>query len=331
MQLLLRVALMWILGSLIIFFAVRLIPGDALSLRSRYTDPRQVEESRRELGLDQPVWVQYPRMLADFVSGNWGRGLITGKSVADELPRRLAATIELTLAALMIGTLVGIALSVLGKATQIRWLKQVPLVLALTGLLFPLFWLGLLAIYIGATSGWFPTGGRYSVALSAPDGPTGLLLLDSALAGDIFALSTALHHLVLPASVLALFPAALVCAVLNARLKDDRASRLIVALQARGIGPVRLWCWHILVLCLPPVVVILGTQFGLLLGGAVITETVFSWPGIGLYLVQAVLDRDLFIIQNAMLMLLAITILLFALSDWLAGTILPGHKGGDSW
>lgn len=321
---LLRTALILVIGSWIVFVAVRVIPGDGIALRSRYADAGRAAAIRSELGLDRPYLSQYIAMIGDFFSGDWGRSMVTGRPVAGEFFRRFGATFELICGGIVVGTFIGIGVVFIADGFRSRLARGIPRIVAEVGLVVPLFWLGLIGIYTGGhLLGIFPMGGRAQVGADTGAGFTGLLTLDSLLRGDIAAFIAALHYLVLPVAVLSLFPAAVVASILQARLEDDRTATLRIALVAKGVGPVRLRMVHLLRLCAPVLVAALGTQFGALLGGAVITETVFSWPGVGSYLIQGVLNRDLFLVQNSLLFLLLAIALVLALSDiltrWLGG------------
>ena len=188
----------------------------------------------------------------------------------------------------------------------------------------PIFWIGLLGLIVGSLwLGWFPSGGRFDLSLVPPPDVTGSLLIDSLLAGQFGKFMAAANHLVLPAICLSLYPAAQVCSVLQARLQDPKIQVLRTALRARGFGPVRVWLRHLLKVGSAPVVTVIGTSFGALLGGAVLTETVFSWPGIGRYMVGAVLDRDLYVVQNVLLLVILLVVGVVFLTDFLAYLINP--------
>ncbi len=319
-----RLGIVVFIGSLIIFCAVRIIPGDGLELRGRYVDPERVAMARTELGLDRSWVDQYGGMLLDFASGSWGRSVVTGREVWPDFIRRFTATLELVVGGILVGTIIGIAAVLIGEASRGRFGRSIPRLLIQLGLVFPLFWLGLLGLYLGChLLGIFPTGGRAPVGVDASAGATGLFTVDSLIKGDFARFTLALHYLILPVFVLSLFPAAVVATLLQSRLHDDRVAALRLALIAKGVGPIRLWGVHLLRLCAPVLTTALGTQFGVLLGGAVITEAVFSWPGVGSYLIQGVLNRDLFLIQNSLLFLLCLITLVLALSESLTRMLSP--------
>ncbi|MGE9294896.1 MAG: ABC transporter permease [Puniceicoccales bacterium] len=301
-------------ASALLFAASRLALGDGVLLAQKAPDPIRAAQIEARLGLDQPWPQQYLGYLGRFLTGNWGDSLVNQRSVAEEVSRRLPATLELSLSALLLGTLLGVGLTLLAEAVPWVWSKRLPEALGVIGLTVPIFWLGLLLILIGAV--WlnvFPASGRFDYAITRPTG-TGFLLIDSLLAGDGRALGSTLRHLALPAFCLSLFPAAIVSGLLRARLAEPRWTRLVIALRAKGLSPTAIWLRHGLRLLGAPLIIALGTSCGLLLGGSVLTETVFAWPGMGRYLVGAVLDRDVFIIQYG---LLAVMFLIFFVV-WLA-------------
>jgi ABC-type dipeptide/oligopeptide/nickel transport system permease component len=152
---------------------------------------------------------------------------------------------------------------------------------------------------------------------------TGFIVVDALLAGDGAGFVTALEHLALPVCCLSLYPAAQVCAVLQARLRERRLQTLITSLRARGLGPARIWLGHVLRIVSAPVITAVGSNFGSLLGGAVLTETVFSWPGIGRYLAAAVIERDLYVVQNVLLMVILLAVLAIVASDFVAWLVNP--------
>ena len=330
-RLLLAVAI-FMLASLAIFSAIRAIPGDPVALRLKNPDPARVAEERARLGLDRPAHVQYVAYLRDFVSGEWGRSLTVGRPVRTDIAEFLPATLELSIVALALGIGVGVAAALLSEALHSAWLRRFSFFLGTLGLTVPIFWIGLLLIVVGTlVLGWFPAGGRFGLAHASPRG-TGFHLLDTLLAGDASGFWIAAHHLVLPALCLSLYPAAQVCSVLQARLQDPKVGAMLLSLRARGFGPARVWLRHVLRLVSAPVVTVIGTNFGALLGGAVLTETVFSWPGIGRYLVTAVLDRDVYVVQNVLLLVIVLVLAVVFIADLVAVKLNPSglREEGDA-
>ncbi len=320
---LLRFAFVYLVASLVLFTAVKLVPGDPVSLRLKRPDPVRVEQIRTELGLNDPLPQQYFHYATNFFRLRWGNSLISGRPVIDEMTEFFPATLELTLAALFVGIFVGIAVALASRWSRGIVLRKLAVVLGALGLTVPIFWLGLMFIVIGSLwLGWFPVGGRFDYSLGVPDG-SGFLLLDGLRSGRADIFLSVLHHLTLPVLCLSLYPAALVCGVFRARLKDPRLLALVRALRAKGLSPAQIWFKHILFLLGAPIITVVGTNFGALLGGAVLTETVFSWPGMGRYLVEAVLNRDLFVVENGLLLVILLAFLVVNLADFLALVINP--------
>lgn len=307
-----------------IFFAVQAVPGDPVGLRLKNPDPVLVAEERARLGLDQPVAMQWWLHQTRFVSGDWGRSFTTGRDVRADFAEFFPATLELGLAGLFLGVVVGVVTAVGAEVLRAAWLRRFAVFLGTLGLTVPIFWIGLLLLMTGSlVLGWFPSGGRFDLAMLPPPTRTGLLTVDAVLAGDFGALSTALAHLALPALCLSLYPAAQVCAVLLARLQDPKLRTLVTSLRARGLHPLRIWGRHIARVASAPLITVVGSNFGALLGGAVLTETVFSWPGIGRYLVDAVISRDLYVVQNVLLFVLMLVVVVVLATDLLAQAVHP--------
>ncbi len=314
-----RLAAAFAAVSLFLFLAIRALPGDPVALRLKNPSPAQVAAERERLGLDRSAAVQYVRYLGHFVSGDWGESVRTGAPVVRDVRQFLPATLELALTALVLGVTGGVVLGLLAEAARAAWLKRTVFALGMVGLTVPIFWIGFLFLLAGSLwLGWFPPGGRAGPGIEAPAG-TGFLVPDLLLAGRWGDAGNALRHLLLPSFCLSLLPAAQVCTTLRARLQDPRVGALLTALRARGLSPAAIWLRHVLKLSAGPVVTVAGTNFGILLGGAVLTETVFSWPGMGRYLVGAVLERDIYVVQNALLLVIMMVLTIVYTSDQLAG------------
>lgn len=320
-----------LLASGLIFAAIKGMPEDPVTLLQKVPDPETSARLRAQLGLDDPLVVQYAAYLGNFASGQWGQSLLTGRDVAGEVAVFLPATVEMATLAVILGALLGTALALGAEALGWRGVRSVAGGLGALGLTVPIFWIGLLLMLVFSL--WIPVlppGGRVDYATSAaPPGPTGFLLLDSLLRGDMASLGSALQHLILPVVTLSLYPAALVSGTLAARLREPRLQALIRALRAKGFSPVRIWGVHVLRLVSAPVIAILGTNAGALIGGAVLTETVFAWPGMGRYLVQAVLNRDVFVVQHGLLLVVLLALATVALADLLARRVSPSVRRGE--
>jgi ABC-type dipeptide/oligopeptide/nickel transport system permease component len=323
-----RLAAILVAAGTCVFFAVRAVPGDPVALRLKNPDPVLVAQERARLGLDRPLLAQWWLHQRSFVSGDWGRSLTTGRPVREDFAEFFPATLELALAGLALGVLVGVFTAIGAEVLHGAWARRFSALLGTLGLTVPVFWIGLLLLLGGSLLlGWFPSGGRYDLAALPPPTRTGLLTVDALLAGDLAACGTALRHLALPALCLSLYPAAQVCAVLLARLQDPKLRTLITSLRARGLHPARIALRHIAPVVSAPVITAIGSNFGALLGGAVLTETVFSWPGLGRYLVDAVINRDLYAVQNVLLFVLMLVVVVVLVTDLLARLVNPAGLG----
>lgn len=313
----------YFIASLLLFFAIRAIPGDPVALRLKNPDPERVALERDRLGLDQPWPAQFGRRIVNFWRGEWGASFGTGRLVAEDVRAFLPATLELTLAAILLGVSAGVFWALAGAWTGSRWISGITHAVGMAGLTVPIYWIGLILLVAGSLwTGWFPPGGRVPAGVNLTP-VTGFLVVDAMIAGRFELVGEAIRYLFLPAVCLSVYPAAQVCATLRARLDDARLRALLVALRARGLPPVRVWMLHLLKLLTAPVVTVVGTTFGVLLGGAVLTETVFSWPGMGRYLVNAVLDRDIYVIENALLLVVLLVLAVVQLSDLAAAWLNP--------
>lgn len=313
-----RFVFIFLVASFFLFLALEAMPEDPVSLRVKNPDPERIAEIRASLGLDDPWLVRYVRGVGDFVTFDWGDSLITGRAVTTEVARFLPATLELAVLGISLGTLLGVSLVLTAHATGWLWLLQPVRGLAALGLTVPIFWIGILLVLLFSVQlGWLPVGGRYDFAYAPPTG-TGFLLLDSLLSLDGQAFGITVRHLALPVLTLGLYPAAVVAGTLEARLGENFVERLVTALRSRGFSPLRIWTRHVLRLVSGPVVTVIGTQAGALLGGAVLTETVYSWPGMGRFLVDGVLNRDLFVIQHGLLLIVVLALCVVTLADLLA-------------
>jgi ABC-type dipeptide/oligopeptide/nickel transport system permease component len=331
---LLRLAGVYLVASFAIFWAVEAMPEDPVSLRIKNPDPVRVAEIRLALGLDDPWLHRYGRYTQAFWSGEWGISLVSGRQVWDEVGQYLPATLELGLLAIGLGVVLGVGLTLTAGAMGWRWMERLFRLASAFGLTVPIYWIGLLLILLFSVAlDWLPVGGRFDYLLAIPERVTGLLIIDALLAGDRVALAAALRHLALPVCTLALYPAAMVAGTLHARLAEPRLRFLVRALRARGLSPARIWGWHILRLASAPVVTVVGTQAGALLGGAVLTETVFSWPGMGRFLVDGVINRDVFVIQFVLLLVVLLALAVVTAADALAAWANPalrGKQGGEA-
>ena len=294
--------------SLLVFLLLHLTPGDpAQLLLGERASKEAVEKLRRELGLDQPLHIQYVRFLLRVLQGDLGTSITSGEPVLQEFLSRFPATVELSLAAMLIALPLGILLGTFAASKRHTLWDTGCVFISLAGVSIPVFWLGLLLIYLfSVTLGWLPTSGRISIFLvefTLKEPITGLYLVDSLLYGDLLAFRSALRHLVLPALALSTIPLAIIARITRASLLEILEEDYIKVAYAKGCSPSRVMFLHALPNALIPVTTVTGLMLGTLLAGAVLTETTFSWPGIGKWLVKAVEQRDYPVIQGGTLLL----------------------------
>jgi peptide/nickel transport system permease protein len=280
-----------LLITFIVFCFGHAIPGDpVLVILGQKGTAADRERIRKELGLDRPLLVQYGRYVDGLRKGDLGRSyVLTNRPVADDLRERFPATIELTVAAMLLAVFLGILIGVLSAVRRGTWLDTIGMTVSLLGLSVPIFWLGLLMILL--LGGILPTGGNLDPRISL-EPITRFVILDSLLQGRGDALVSALRHLLLPAFALATIPMAIIARITRSSMLEVLTADYVRTARAKGLAEDVVVMRHAFRNALIPVLTIIGTQFGYLLGGAVLTETVFSWPGMGTYVVDAVLNKD---------------------------------------
>ena len=288
--------------SIVVFFMVRAIPGDpAQILLGQQATQAQVEQVRENMGLDKPVIVQYGIFLADAVRGDLGYSIVTGRPVTTELLARLPATLELTAFAMLVAILVGVPVGVISAVKQYSWLDKFTSVLALTGISMPIFWLAMILIVIFFVNlGWLPFPGRLSTGYAVTS-ITGLVLVDSLLTLNFAAFWDGLKHLILPAIALGTIPMAVIMRMTRSSMLEVMGEDYVRTARAKGVVPWRVIFKHALRNAMLPTVTVIGLQAGLLMGGAVITETIFSWPGVGQIAAESVYRRDYAMVQGVVL------------------------------
>ncbi len=310
--------------SLTIFLLMRLIPGDpALVMLGERATTERIAEVRRGLGLDRPLAVQYLIYLKNILTGNLGRSLHTNTRVAEELVERFPATIELSVVAICLAGFIGVLAGIMSATRQYSLLDSGFMFLSLAGVSMPIFWLGLMLIWTFALLfGWFPPSGRLDVRILL-DSITGFYLLDSLLTRHWEAFWDALWHLVLPAITLATVPLAIIARMTRSSLLEVLRQEYIMTARSKGVSEWVVVARHALRNALIPILTIGGLQFGLLLGGAILTETIFSWPGLGRLLYNAVLARDYPVVQGGTLLIAATFSVINLVVDLLYAVVNP--------
>jgi peptide/nickel transport system permease protein len=288
--------------SVLVFLMLRMIPGDpARLLLGEFATQEDLARLRTQMGLDRSYPVQYGIYLANILQGDLGNSLRNGEPVAAEIGVRLVATLELSVAAMLIASLVGIAAGVVSSVRQYSLFDYGSMFMALIGVSMPIFWLGLMLMYLLAVMfPVMPMMGRIGMG-SEPEVFTGLMLVDTLLAGEFEGFIDALHHLVLPAVTLATIPMAIVARITRSAMLEVLNKDYVRTARAKGMGEAVVILRHALRNAFLPVVTVLGLNLGLLLGGAVLTETIFSWPGLGRYVVDSLMARDYAAVQGCIL------------------------------
>jgi peptide/nickel transport system permease protein len=310
--------------SIVVFFMVRAIPGDpAQIMLGQQATQEQVQRVRENMGLDKPILVQYGLFLKNAVRGDLGDSIVTGRPVTTELRVRLPATFELVAFAMLIAVLVGIPVGVISAVRQYSLLDKTTSVLALTGISMPIFWLAMILVVIfGVNLELLPFPGRLDPT-TAITSITGLVLVDSLLTLNFAGFWDGLLHLIMPALALATIPMAVIMRMTRSSMLEVMNEDYVRTARAKGVVPWRVIVKHALRNARLPTITVIGLQVGLLMGGAIITETIFSWPGIGLYTYQSVSSRDYASIQGVVLYGALLFVLINLLVDILYAILDP--------
>ncbi|HEY2929071.1 ABC transporter permease subunit [Piscinibacter sp.] len=316
--------------TLLVFSLIRLLPGDpveALSGERGMTDERY-QRLLHEFGLDRPLPVQYLDYLWKAVRGDLGFSTITHEAVFHEFMARFPATIELSMCAMLLALAIGLPAGILAALKRNTALDYTVMGASLTGYSMPIFWWGLLLILtFSVTLGWTPVSGRIAIEYDIPS-VTGFMLIDSLLSNDSGAFKSALSHLILPAIALGTIPLAVIARMTRSSMLEVLREDYVRTARAKGASTFRVVCVHALRNALIPVVTTIGLQVGTLLAGAILTETIFSWPGIGKWLVEAIHRRDYPAVQGGILLSATVIIGVNLVVDVLYGVINPRIRHG---
>lgn len=288
--------------SIIVFLAMHVIPGDAASAMNGQTvTAADIARVRHQLHLDEPLVVQYWYFLSGLLHGNLGTSIRTHAPVVNDIAQALPTTIQLTFAALIISCVLGIVIGILAATHRNSLLDTLSMSAVLVGVSMPVFWTGiLLLVYFGGILQWLPIGGSLDTDIDLHR-ITGMTVMDSILTWNWPALKSSVQHLILPAVTLALFPAASIARMTRTTMVEEMSKDYVRTAKAKGV-PGRSVVWkHTLRNALIPVITVIGLQLGLLLSGAVLTETVFALPGIGQLAVTSILYRDYTVVQGVVL------------------------------
>jgi peptide/nickel transport system permease protein len=302
--------------SLLVFLWIRALPGSpAEALLGERASPARVEQVKRAYGLKKPIWTQYWAYLKTTAEGNLGVSIVSRRTVTSEIAQRFPATVELAVGAMIFAIGLGVPLGFLAAKRYGSLFDHLSLFASLIGISIPIFFLAIILKYVFAVRlGWLPSVGRITVTEDIPH-PTNFYVLDAIIAGDWSALWDVIKHLILPAIALGSIPLAIITRITRASVLDVQNEDYVRTARAKGLSPTIVDRRHVLRNALLPITTIIGLQTGLLLSGAVLTETVFAFPGIGSWLAQAIFNRDYPVIQGGVLFLAIVFVTVNLLVD----------------
>jgi peptide/nickel transport system permease protein len=309
--------------TLVSFLFLHLIPGDPIAIRlGEHASPQQIAYLTHEYGLDQPWWVQLGKYLVALAHGDLGISISDTQPVAQKLALAFPATVELTAGAMLVAIVIGIPAGVLAAVRRRSFLDVFTMSAVLVGVSIPVFWLGWMLVYLLAVMpsrfglDLFPISGRISLLYDIPP-RTHLIVIDALLAGNGRAALDALWHLVLPALTLGTIPLAIVAKITRGSMLEVLASDYVRTARAKGLSERTVVVHHALRNALVPIITVLGLQTGLLLGGAVLTESVFAWPGVGRLAFDAISNRDMPVINGCVLLFATVFVVVNTIVDLL--------------
>ncbi|RUM98848.1 ABC transporter permease subunit [Pseudaminobacter arsenicus] len=311
--------------SIIAFSFIRLLPGDPVALLSgeRVMSPERHAQISHELGFDRPMITQYLDYLGGVLSGDFGTSIVTKSSILDQFFVLFPATVELSVCAIILAIVLGIPAGIFAAIKRGTLFDQTIMGTALVGYSMPIFWWGLLLIILfSGILQWTPVSGRISLMYFFPP-VTGFMLIDSLLSGQSGAFKSAVSHLLLPTIVLSTIPLAVIARQTRSAMLEVLGEDYVRTARAKGLSPFRVIGVHALRNAMIPVVTTIGLQVGVLLAGAILTETIFSWPGIGKWMVDSVFRRDYPVIQGGLLLIAGIIMVVNLIVDLLYGLINP--------
>ncbi|MDW5417351.1 MULTISPECIES: ABC transporter permease subunit [unclassified Iodobacter] len=314
------------LGITVLAFAlIHMIPGDPVLVMvgERRLDPEFYRQALIRLGLDQPLYVQYWQYLLKVLHGDLGFSLVTHEPVIRDFWALFPATFELSMCAMLFATVTGLAAGIVAATRRGTAIDHAVMGTALTGYSMPIFWWGLLLIMLFSVQlGWTPVSGRLDLEFDIPR-VTGLMLIDTLISGEEGAFKSAVMHLILPTIVLGTIPMAVIARMTRSSMLEVLREEYIRTARAKGLSKTRIVLVHALRNALMPVVTVIGLQVGTMLAGAVLTESIFSWPGIGKWLIDSISRRDYPVVQGGILLIATLIIIVNLVVDVLYGIINP--------
>ncbi len=310
---------------LLTFVLIHLVPGDPimLLLGDKVIDPVRHEQMLTEMGLNRPFYVQFLDYVWRVLHGDLGNSIVTKQPVLHEFLTLFPATLELSVCAMIFAVLIGLPAGVLAAERRGSFFDHALMGGSLTGYSMPIFWWGLLLILLFSVQlHWTPVSGRIDVDYFFDEG-TNFMLYDALMSGEEGAFTSALHHLVLPSIVLGTIPLAVIARMTRSSMLEVLGEDYIRTARAKGLSDMRVVSVHALRNALIPVVTVIGLQVGTLMGGAILTETIFSWPGVGKWLVGSIFSRDYPAVQGGVLLIATLIILVNLIVDLLYGLLNP--------
>jgi peptide/nickel transport system permease protein len=314
-----------VLGVTIIAFAlIHLAPGDPVrTMLGQHATQQEIDEIRAKYGLDQPLYVQYFIWLGDVLQGDLGRSILSHEQVTTEIASRFPNTIELAIASMIFAILIGVVAGIISATKQYSVADYSVMGVALFGISMPVFWLGIMLMMIfGVFLGWLPIGGRIDLLLPF-NRITGFMVFDSIITANGAALLSVLRHLILPAIALGTIPMAIIARTTRSSMLEILRQDFIRTERAKGLSERKVIYKHAIRNALVPVVTVIGLNFGLLLSGAILTETVFSWPGVGRLVVDSVYARDYPLVIGCILVFALVFVIVNLITDLLYTYIDP--------
>ncbi|MBS3811313.1 MAG: ABC transporter permease [Halanaerobiales bacterium] len=288
--------------ALVVFLIIHLIPGDpAQTMLGERATVEAIEQLRESMGLNEPLYIQFISFFKGLLSGDLGRSVMSNNPVLNEISVRFPATLELSFCAMIFAVGVGIPAGIFAATHQNSFFDNASMLIALIGVSMPIFWLGLMLIWLFAVIlGWLPPSSRLSVGVEL-DYITNILLVDSIIQLNWNAFKNVFSHLILPSVALGTIPLAIIARMTRSSMLEVLKQDYIRTAYSKGLQDRMVVYKHALKNAFIPIITVVGLQFGVLLGGAVLTETIFSWPGLGKYLVDAIYSRDFPVVQGGIL------------------------------
>lgn len=311
--------------TLISFGFIRALPGDPIIVMAgeRGIGQERYDQLAAQFGFDRPMYVQFWEYFTGVLQGDLGNSFVTKKPVWDEFFALFPATLELSLCAMILAIILGLPAGVIAAVNRGKFFDRALMSTALIGYSMPIFWWALLLIIVfSGNLGWTPVSGRIDLLYYFPD-PSGFMLIDSLASGQKGAFWSAIRHLILPTIVLGTIPLAVIARQTRSAMLEVLGEDYVRTARAKGMSPTRINSIHALRNALIPVVTVIGLSVGTLLAGAILTETIFSWPGIGKWMVDSIFRRDYPVVQGGLLLIAVMVMIVNLTVDMLYGLINP--------